>query len=748
MVIDKYLKYFIYAGLFLILLVPIIIWETSFFPFITGKNFIFRILVELVTGAWIILALRNISYRPRFSWLLSAVVAFTALLGISTILSEYSYKSFWSNFERMEGYITTLHLFSYFLVASSVLNTEKLWSRFLHASVGVSIYIGIYGILQLAGKIAINQGGVRLDGTLGNASYLAAYMLLHFFIVAFLFARCKGPVWLKWLYPLVGILQLVILFYTATRGAILGLIGGVLISSIIILALSEGWARKRKIALGILIAVLAVVGSVSLLKNSDFVKNNPSLTRLTSISLSEAGPRFMDWNMAWQGFKERPVFGWGQESFNYVFNKYYDPAMFSQEQWFDRTHNVALDWLIAGGIFGLAAYLFIFGLALYYVWKQGEENFSLKKCFKRCLVFWKNEKEPTFLVEKSVITGILAAYFFQNLFVFDNITSYIIFFSLLAYIHYMSGRQVSWLSGERFLKDKATVNRIFVPLAVVVTIFVLYTANVNQIRASTTLINALQPQSEGPVKNLEYFKKALAYKSFADPEIREQLTQAALQVIYSQSVDLALRQEFYDFAKSELNKQVERTPNDARYQLFLGSFLNRVRDYDGGINSLEKALSLSPKKQTIMFELGSAYINKGDTGRALEVMKKAFELDENFSEARIVYSVAAIYSGKLDLAEEIMSPLEKENSTAIYDDRIISAYSGVGAYTEVVRLLEKKVANFPKDPQASFSLAAAYLDANMRTKSLATLDKMLVDFPDSREQVEYYIHEIQAGRKP
>jgi O-antigen ligase len=54
--------------------------------------------------------------------------------------------------------------------------------------------------------------------------------------------------------------------------------------------------------------------------------------------------------MVYQGFKEKPVFGWGQENFNYVFNKYYNPAMFDQEQWFDRAHNEFLDWLIAGGL--------------------------------------------------------------------------------------------------------------------------------------------------------------------------------------------------------------------------------------------------------------------------------------------------------------------------------------------------------------------------------------------------------------
>src|SRR3989344_3553367 len=94
--------------------------------------------------------------------------------------------------------------------------------------------------------------------------------------------------------------------------------------------------------------------SYLVLYTQNFVKNSPVLSRFASINVEETTTksRFMIWNMAMQGLKERPILGWGQESFNYVFNKYYDPGMYGQEQWFDRTHNIIFDWLIAGGILG------------------------------------------------------------------------------------------------------------------------------------------------------------------------------------------------------------------------------------------------------------------------------------------------------------------------------------------------------------------------------------------------------------
>ncbi len=745
MKINQYLQYAIIAGLFLTLFVPFIIATHSFFPFITGKNFAFRFLTEFVFGLWLILALRDPAFRPKFSWLGAGIFVFLVIIGIADLLSANPFKSFWSNFERMEGYITLLHLFAYFLVASSVLNTEKKWTWFFQTSVGASVIMAIYGMLQLAGKIVINQGGVRLDGTLGNATYLAAFMLINFFITLFLLVRSRRVVAWRWIYGATMLLQLFILYHTATRGAILGWLGGLFIVALLLSLLSHH-AVHRRVGIIVITAVLAVVVLGSLLKDTSFVTSRPSLVRLTSITFGEAGSRFMVWKMALHGFADSPktvLVGWGQESFNYVFNKYYDPNMYAQEQWFDRTHNVIFDWLIAGGILGLLAYLSILVFALYYTWKQAELDFSFKHWFSRWLKLSKGHEIPH-LLEKSVLTGLLAAYLFQNLFVFDNITSYILFFAVLAYLHSISGWSIRKF--ERAPASLSLQNRIITPLIIVLVVFVAYACNVPALRASTTLINALQSQPEGPSKNLQYFQKTLGLHTFGDPEIREQLTQSALQIIYTQSVDLTLKQQYYDLARSELLKQIEKTPDDARYQLFLGSFLNRSHNYDEAIKYLTRALELSPTKQTIMFELGSAYLNKGDAASALKIMKQAYDLAPDFNEARIIYAVALIYAKDFDTAQKVMEPLA--GTTQEYDSRLVSAYSAAGKTSIAIHLLETQVNHDPLDPQARFALAGAYLNSGARQKAIAILQTVVKDFPGQKDQANYYIQEIQAGRNP
>jgi len=189
MQLNIILRNIVIAGIYILPFVPLVVATSMFFPFITGKAFLFRFIIEFIFGAWVILAVRDKAYRPAFSWIMGALAAFLGIIALADLLSGNLLKAFWSNYERMEGFITIAHLVVYFLIAVSVLKAEKLWERFFHISLGVSVFIGMYGILQLAGELVINQGGVRVDGTMGNATYLAAYMLFHAFFSVFWYVR-------------------------------------------------------------------------------------------------------------------------------------------------------------------------------------------------------------------------------------------------------------------------------------------------------------------------------------------------------------------------------------------------------------------------------------------------------------------------------------------------------------------------------------------------------------------------------
>ena len=150
--------------------------------------------------------------------------------------------------------------------------------------------------------------------------------------------------------------------------------------------------------------------------------------------------------------------------------------------------------------------------------------------------------------------------------------------------------------------------RMGAPIIAIGMFSVMYLTNVPGLFAANELVRGLSAQSEGLGKNLEYFKQALARNSFGTQEIREQLVTVANRMTTLQGVDPSLRQEFYTLARTEMQKQIDRVPNDARFDLFMASLFDTYRQYPEAVPYLKKALELSPKKQDIYFILSSVII--------------------------------------------------------------------------------------------------------------------------------------------
>ena len=140
---NNYLRYAIIGLLFLVPFVGFVISSSLFFPYITGKNLMFRVLIEAAFVLYAILALRAAEYRPRLTAVSIAFLSFVAIIFAADIFGVYPWKSFWSNFERMEGFITHLHLFAYFIMLSAIFTGEKIWTRFFQTSLAASVIMGL-----------------------------------------------------------------------------------------------------------------------------------------------------------------------------------------------------------------------------------------------------------------------------------------------------------------------------------------------------------------------------------------------------------------------------------------------------------------------------------------------------------------------------------------------------------------------------------------------------------------------------
>jgi len=82
------IKYSIFAGIFAVPFLVFIVSGSMFFPFITGKNFSFRIIVEVMTALWLALTLFDARYKPRKSWILAMLAIFVGVVALSSIFGE------------------------------------------------------------------------------------------------------------------------------------------------------------------------------------------------------------------------------------------------------------------------------------------------------------------------------------------------------------------------------------------------------------------------------------------------------------------------------------------------------------------------------------------------------------------------------------------------------------------------------------------------------------------------------------
>ncbi|MBP9855809.1 MAG: O-antigen ligase family protein [Candidatus Pacebacteria bacterium] len=623
MVLNTALKYFVYGGLFILTLLPLLVISDLLFPFIAGKGFFFRIVVELILAAWILLALRDQQYRPRRSPLVWAGAIFIIILILATIFGVDPLKSFWSNFERMEGLSLYLHLAAYFTVLISMFKSEKWWRYFFFTTLGVSIVVSLHAIRQLLGLTDIHQGGARIDANFGNASYLAVYLLFHLFLSAWLWASSK----VKNYYGLVALallwlVQLVLLYHTATRGAIIGFILGIMVTALII-GFKKG-GRARALALAVPVIILIGAGTFYLIRNTELVQKSPVLERFANMSLSEGTvqSRFLIWRLSLSGVGENPILGWGPENYNIVFNKYYDARLWPQEQWFDRSHNIYLDWLIHAGLLGLISYLSILALAFW----------SLIKIIKN---------NPSQLLAGSLGVGLLVSYMVHNFFVFDNLVSYFLFLSVIGYIHYLTLAEAPplaprWEVGMR----GSVVASIIILIGLVVTFNLI---NVRPIKTGMAIIDALSPlpaeitpeQSLNIRGNL--FMKAVTGSYLGRAEAREQLMQMAAGVAADPNVKEEQKMALLQFTASQLDAQTKDTPQDARPYLFLGNFLLSFSNYQEALVYLQRALELSPQKHAVLFALGWAELKSGQVEQGLARLKATAEMSPDYPAAVETY---------------------------------------------------------------------------------------------------------------
>ncbi len=505
----KLSKFFLYASLF----TPLVLVKTFFFPFISGKAITFRVLIELAMLFFLLHLLAHLSNRDFYKRLVTklkhpiliCVIIFALAFTLTALIGGNPTQSFWSNFERGDGAFQMLHYAAFFILATLLFTDRKSIERLLIVNIIISVPMCIYALLQLLTPIDSNNWfvispGDRVSGTLGNPSYLAAYLLFTLAFMLYFFLRYKDPIWRTVLAGL-GLFEFFIFLQTGTRGAFLGLVVSLLILAAIHFFITTN--KSFRLGLGIFFLIgIVLIGTFFATRTSPVWEKVPVLHRLINFSsaANDIKPRVWTWGSAVSGVLEKPLAGWGAENFATPFDKYYNPNHYGIESFFDRTHNIFLEYAISGGLLVLLPWLAIF-------------FFYYRRLQKRSKDLW-----------YSILFVVPIAYLIQGFFLFDTLPIYIAFFVFLAFFINTEANEVH-LSPEK----NASLHGVNIATALIFTLAcgsLVYATAFRPLQKNLLLVQALMLQGRlsadiaggvksavSPVQVIDAFKTAIAYPS-------------------------------------------------------------------------------------------------------------------------------------------------------------------------------------------------------------------------------------------
>ncbi len=505
----KLSKFFLYASL----VTPLLLIKAMFFPFIAGKAITFRVLVELALLFFLFHVLAHFGDREFFARLIQklkhpiviCVAVFAVMITATALIGVNPTQSFWSNFERGDGAFQILHYAIFFILAFLQFTDRKSIERFLLTNIIVSIPMCVYAFLQLITPINdanwfVIAPGERVSGTLGNPSYLAAYLLFIMAFLIYFFIHNKDVIW-RTIVGTLFIFELFIFLKTGTRGAFLGLVVALLVFAIVHFFITRD--RRWRLGLGIFFgAGLLLIGIFFASHNLAVWKHVPILNRLINFSsaMNDTKPRVWTWGSGLAGAIEKPVAGWGVENFAAPFDKYYNPKHYGIESFFDRTHNIFLEYAISGGMLVLIPWLAIF-------------FFYYRELRKRAKDLW-----------YSILFVVPIAYLIQGFFLFDTLPIYIGLFCFLILFINTDNTEIHVSPQEN-----AAILGANIATASILTLGIiglLYYTAVLPLQKNRLLVNALLlqntlaaqvtagvKQTVDPLKIVDAFHQALAFKS-------------------------------------------------------------------------------------------------------------------------------------------------------------------------------------------------------------------------------------------
>ncbi|MGH7651983.1 MAG: O-antigen ligase family protein [Gemmatimonadaceae bacterium] len=629
------------------LLVPLIVPSGFFFPYVFPRNIFFRVVIEAGTLA---LALAvcfgdselDLRYEPIF-W---AIALFVATAFVSALFSPARDHSLYGDFERMGGVWAWLHLALFFLVLRTL--RDKDWPWVMNSALIVSLIVSALTILEhsrlASSALASNSMLAASSGTVGNSGLLAAYLLFAIGIAAYL--ASTGPR-LRFLYFAAAGIDLVAMAYAENRSTLIGLVAGTIVGSLIFGAIQT---KRRKwlvpaAAVGFACLVAGAAAMIRAFPAGPVARNAPTVIQRLALT-NPAGSdesRTMQWRAAIDGFKDRPILGYGLENHNLVWSAHLDPGIYRLDtDIYDRAHNQFLEILATTGIVGAFAFLGIWlaiGVTLFRAYRDGDVS-------------------PGSL---AVLGGIQIAYAVYLCFWFVDLNSTMLWILVAALIAFRENPYgVLRPASAPFHRQRAPFVVAFA--SVVLVAGAIYSEAYLPLKANRDLarIDSFRPTLAEATKDFDQLARAPSHLTAHTPLIMAEYldwVRPDFPSLRRSANDRRMLEKAFAITLDAFRKEIHRdTLNDRLYTHEASTFLDAEEFYDShdyadhAIDALQRAISLSPRRIQPRMLLATVYEDDHEFESARAVLDDALRVDPELGEPRYRLAQDDFRRGKTDSA--------------------------------------------------------------------------------------------------
>lgn len=645
---EKLKKIINFSIILLCLIIPVAFYPKLENVFELFKITILRIVVLVIFSLYLFISVYMREIKIPKNPVLFPIVLYLLTVVFSTAIS----------YQKFTSYNEAINIFTYFIFLFLVISFyEKEKNILISTAISFSsAVVSLYALLQHLKIDFIEWDSplvyTRSTSTLGNPDFVSAYLSIVLPVVLSFLIIQKNK-FFKSLLFLNFVLNFTALLFTYSRG---GWITFVFVMAIFFYLLEKEKLRENiSYILGLFLCIVAIsTAGVSrkVLIDNKVTDISGRIKSIVDLNYPSFSIRRHLWHDALLMIREKPLLGWGPDTFTSVFFKFRSPELSylaGRTNLPENPHNDYLNICCNSGFFGLFAFLFFCVSVLKYSLRKLKEDILYLGMFSAIVGFLfqslfyykvvptatlfflfsgilvKEEREKISLKINFHLPTIFLIYSFIFICTFYFII--ISLFEIVANKHYRKGK--SYIDAHQYLQAETEFMKA--------TVFSPYNKNYKLALGRVYEEIAIHlPKKKKEIKKFLFKKGIEKYKEAINLDRNDPHPYADLGRIYFHYSEIDKKYRNYSIKNYKIAQKLD--PKNCVFYNDLGVIYLAFKEYEKAKSEFEKATKLEPHYAEAWENLGMCYYYLDEKEKAISYLKKAIDEQDLFSAyIRIVF---------------------------------------------------------------------------------------------------------------